>query len=307
MMQIKQVLGIATVVLVGLGYHVLDNQTSTTSNPSGSSVLTSQRASTKATSSASAKASDTGSRTATKTEQLADANYGDISDDVPTEWLATSVLTDTVKQALHATSITYNGTGAFILNSDRTNLNAKVASAPYVHLAAVDNTGRPQAANALLSHSSREYRNRSTTGNARTIEPVGWHQLRLQNNVYVYNRGHSIGYALAGAIKGFDASEANTQNITTQTAWANQSSNGDVSNTGQNYYESLVRQTLDKSQTVKVRYRVTPIYDGHNIVPSGTHLEAKASDGSLEFNVFVPNVQPGVAINYATGFAAAAG
>ncbi|WP_081168198.1 DNA/RNA non-specific endonuclease [Lactococcus garvieae] len=233
-------------------------------------------------------------------------DFGSIKDKVPTQSLAQSVLTPSIKKNLKE-SITYNGTGAFIVNDNKTDLNAKVNSAPYVQLTQQDSLGRPRVANALLNKSSRQYKNRSeTTGsngksNSAKINPVGWQQLMIPEGSYstLYNRGHSIGYALAGNIKGFDASEANPQNISTQTAWANQSSNGNDENTGQNYYEGLVRKALDKNKTV--RYRVEPLYEDDDLVPSGTHMEAKSKDGSLEFNVFIPNVQPGIQINYATG------
>lgn len=232
----------------------------------------------------------------------AKVNYGSTSDEHPNESLASSVLTANVVKQLGTNNVRFNGNGAFILNDNKTDLNAKVSSAPYVQLAKQDSLGRAGVANALLTKASRQYQSRDQTGNSRQMQPVGWHQLSIGGNYkMLYNRGHSIGYALAGSVRGFDASEANPQNITAQTAWANQASNGNDSNTGQNYYETQVRRAQDNRKTV--RYRVTPVYDGDNLVPSGSHLEAKSSDGSLEFNVFVPNVEPGVVINYSTGYA----
>jgi DNA-entry nuclease len=227
-------------------------------------------------------------------------DYGSVEDDHPSESLAATVLTSDVKKQLNANSVHFNGTGAFVLNDNKTSLDASVTTANYVSLSKVDQLGRPGVANAMLSKAARQYQSRTETGNDSKISPVGWHQLEIKGKYnYLYNRGHSIGYAIAGNVKSFDASEANRQNITTQTAWANQASNGDESNTGQNYYETLVRKALDKNK--RVRYRVTPIYDGNNLLPAGTKLEAKSSDTDLVFNVFVPNVQPGVAIDYATG------
>lgn len=232
----------------------------------------------------------------------AKVNYGSTSDEHPNESLASSVLTANVVKQFGTNNVRFNGNGAFILNDNKTDLNAKVSSAPYVQLAKQDSLGRAGVANALLTKASRQYQSRDQTGNSRQMQPVGWHQLSIGGNYkMLYNRGHSIGYALAGSVRGFDASEANPQNITAQTAWANQASNGNDSNTGQNYYETQVRRAQDNRKTV--RYRVTPVYDGDNLVPSGSHLEAKSSDGSLEFNVFVPNVEPGVVINYSTGYA----
>lgn len=60
-----------------------------------------------------------------------------------------------------------------------------------------------------------------------------------------------------------------------------------------------MRKALDKGK--KVRYQVQDIYDGNNLVPSGAHIQAKSTDGSVDFNVFVPNVQSNIKINYATG------
>ena len=53
-----------------------------------------------------------------------------------------------------------------------------------------------------------------------------------------------------------------------------------------------------------VMYRVTPIYDGNDLVACGVQLEAYSvedeGDG-IFFNVYVYNVQPGIVIDYATG------
>jgi DNA-entry nuclease len=50
-----------------------------------------------------------------------------------------------------------------------------------------------------------------------------------------------------------------------------------------------------------VLYRVTPVYEGSNLVASGVHMEAASvEDDEIRFNVYCYNVQPGVEINYAT-------
>lgn len=222
------------------------------------------------------------------------------ANDTPSKQLASSVLSENVVSNLGGqSSLKFNGHGAFIVNNNRTSLNAEVNAAPYAQNQ-VDNLGRASVGNALLNKTSRQYRNRQETGNGATNwKPAGFKQvLHLEGKYsHAYDRGHLLGYALVGNIRGFDASESNKANIATQTAWANEAR--ESNSTGQNYYEGLVRKALDKNKTV--RYRVTNLYTGNNIVPSGTHLEAKSKDGSLEFNVFVPNVQNGILIDYRTG------
>ena len=220
----------------------------------------------------------------------------------PSKQKAEAVLTANVKQQL-GSSITWNSDGAFIINNNKTKLNAKINNAPYA-VDRLDSQGRAWQGDAWLNKTTRQYKNRSETGNdATSWKPVGFMQLTnlKYGPTHAYDRGHLLGYALVGGLSSFNASESNPKNIATQTAWANEARATD--STGQNYYEGLVRKALDRGK--QVRYRVTDIYDGNNLVPSGAHIEAKSKDGSLQFNVFVPNVQNNITINYATGKATA--
>lgn len=216
----------------------------------------------------------------------------------PTQEQAEAVLTPNVRNQL-GNRIEWNGAGSFVVNNNQTNLNANIASAPWAvnHL---DSQGRPWQGDAWLSKATRQYRNRQSTGNgASSWKPAGFDQATHLTGGYshAYDRGHLLGYALVGGLPRFDASESNPKNIATQTAWANEARSSQ--SMGQNYYEGLVRRALDRGS--RVRYRVTDIYDGSNSVPAGAHIEAKAADGSLEFNVFVPNVQRNININYQNG------
>ena len=68
-------------------------------------------------------------------------------------------------------------------------------------------------------------------------------------------------------------------------------------------FENMVADYIKETGN-HVLYRVTPVFDGNNLVASGVVMEAESvedkGDGIM-FCVFCYNVQPGVSIDYATG------
>jgi DNA-entry nuclease len=249
-------------------------------------------------------------------EVKASINYGKTTDLEPTESLAHSVLSEDVLKQL-GKMLTYNGHGSYIVNNNQATLTPLKGS-PWLQSGVLNGKGQLSESSALLSHAM--YGKRVTTETK--WQPAGYHQLKIdapEYGNYLWNKGHSIGAAMTSAWSGDDvsftlpikavkkgqwnASEYYAENITTQTSWANQAIDGSYGTKGygQNYYEDEVRKEQITHKKSKIAYCVKPIYSGDNKVPSGTQIQALSSDGDLNFNVFVPNVQMGVQINYQTG------
>lgn len=125
------------------------------------------------------------------------------------------------------------------------------------------------------------------------IKPSGWQLVKYDfvDGKYLYNRCHLIGYQLAGE-------NANEKNLITGTRYMNVQ--------GMLPFENMVADYV-KNTGNHVLYRVTPIYDGTNLVANGVLMEAKSveDDGAgVCFCVYVYNCQPGVVIDYASGVSA---
>lgn len=123
------------------------------------------------------------------------------------------------------------------------------------------------------------------------IKPTGWHTIKYIDIIadnYLYNRCHLIGYQLAGE-------NANEQNLITGTRYLNIE--------GMAPFENRVAEYV-KSTGNHVLYRVTPVFEGGNLVADGVRIEAKSVEdegAGICFHVYCYNVQPGIIIDYADG------
>lgn len=123
------------------------------------------------------------------------------------------------------------------------------------------------------------------------IKPTGWHTVKYNDIIdgnYLYNRCHLIGYQLAGE-------NANEKNLITGTRYLNV--------VGMLEFENMVSDYVQTTSN-HVLYRVTPWFEGENLVASGVQIEAWSVEDNgvgVCFNVFCYNVQPGIEIDYTTG------
>lgn len=126
-------------------------------------------------------------------------------------------------------------------------------------------------------------------GDISSIHPTGWVQnfYDFIESEALYNRGHLIAHQLTGE-------NDNEKNLATMTRQANV-----TMIPFENMVGDYIRETDDH-----VMYRVTPMFDGEDLLATGFLLEAKSveDDGeSVEFCVFVYNAEEGVTLDYATG------
>ncbi len=157
----------------------------------------------------------------------------------------------------------------------------------FEYYSALDSLGRCGTAYANIGQDLMPTEDR---GNIGQVKPTGWQAVKydIVEGRYLYNRCHLIGYQLT-------AENANRENLITGTRYMNVEGMLPFENETADY----IRET-----GFHVLYRVTPVFDGDDLVAKGVEMEAcsveDAGDGVC-FHVFVYNVQPGIAIDYATG------
>ena len=157
----------------------------------------------------------------------------------------------------------------------------------------LDSLGRCGVACASVGQDLMPTEDRGTIGQ---VKPTGWHTVKYDNvdGKYLYNRCHLIGYQLT-------AENANEENLITGTRYLNIE--------GMLPFENMVADYVKETGN-HVMYRVTPVFEGENLVASGVLMEGKSVEDDGEgvlFCVYAYNVQPGISIDYATGDSVSAG
>ena len=157
----------------------------------------------------------------------------------------------------------------------------------YESYSPLDQLGRCGVAMACIGQDIMPTEERGAIGQ---VKPTGWHTVKYDSvdGKYLYNRCHLIGYQLTGE-------NANERNLITGTRYLNTE--------GMLPFENQIAEYVNETNN-HVLYRVTPVFEGTNLLASGVTLEAKSVEDNgkgLCFYVYCPNVQPGIEIDYATG------
>lgn len=164
---------------------------------------------------------------------------------------------------------------------------AEITTEAFEHYSELDGLGRCGTAFACLGKELMPTEERGAIGQ---VKPSGWQTAKYDRveGKYLYNRCHLIGYQLSGE-------NANEKNLITGTRYMNTE--------GMLPFENLVAEYIKETGN-HVMYRVTPVFEGAELLSRGVRMEAySVEDGGegISFHVFVYNRQPGIEISYADG------
>lgn len=183
----------------------------------------------------------------------------------------------------------YDGTPFVIIDQNQpTFTEEELTTRSYETYSPLDYLGRCGTVEACIG---RDLMPTEERGDIHSVYPTGWEQERYDfvDGQSLYNRCHLIGFQLTGE-------NANERNLITGTRYMNVD--------GMLPFENLVADYVKETGN-HVLYRVSPIFDADELVARGVQMEAlSVEDGGdgVCFNVFCYNVQPGVEIDYATGY-----
>ena len=182
----------------------------------------------------------------------------------------------------------FSGEPYVVLNNNQPNFQeSDFTTTSFETYSELDNLGRCGVAFANVGTDIMPTEER---GSISQVKPSGWQSVKydIVDGKYLYNRCHLIGFQLTG-------DNANAKNLITGTRYLNV--------TGMLPFENMVADYVKETNN-HVLYRVTPIFEGDNLLAKGVTIEAASVEDKGEeilFHVFCYNVQPGIVLDYKTG------
>ena len=182
----------------------------------------------------------------------------------------------------------YSGNPYIVIDNNEPNFDEKdKTTTSFEKYSNLDLLGRCGVAYANIGKDLMPTEERESIG---MIKPSGWQTIKYDHisGKYLYHRCHLIGYQLTGE-------NANEKNLITCTSSMNTKVMIDFENEVADYIKDTGNHVL---------YRVTPIFEGSNLVASGVQMEALSVEDKgkgVKFNVYVYNVEDGIEINYSNG------
>lgn len=207
----------------------------------------------------------------------------------PTEETKQPELSNPTSTGFNLSSIpAYSGSPYVVVNNNNPYFSeSDLTTTSFEYYSDLDSLGRCGVTYASVGIDLMPTEERGSIG---SVKPTGWQTVKydIVDGKYLYNRCHLIGYQLSGE-------NANTRNLITGTRYLNID--------GMLPFENMVADYVKETEN-HVMYRVTPIFEGNNLLAAGVLMEGYSveDDGDgICFNVFCYNVQPGITIDYSDG------
>ena len=196
--------------------------------------------------------------------------------------------TEAPEQSIDLSNIpAYSGKPYVALNNNvPTFEQSELVTKSYETYGALDALGR---CTTVMACCGRDLMPTEDRGSISSVKPTGWVQAQysIVNGGNLYNRCHLIGWQISGE-------NANERNLITGTRYFNEAMIP---------FENMIADYIKETNN-HVMYRVTPIYEGNNLVASGVLMEGYSVEDNgegISFCVYAHNAQPHIVINYLTG------
>lgn len=238
-----------------------------------------------------------------------------------------------LKQIILGTAVALSGFGLFsnntILQTYNPSIVVKADETKETEQGILDFKGKKQLVlgnkdskgRATAAHIQLQDKDEPTSKREKKLKynPTGWHNYKFyyeggEKKAWLMNRGHLIGYQFSGL-------NDEGRNLVAMTAWLNTGSYKGTNEGNQDsmlFYEQKLDSWLATHPNYWLDYKVTPIYEGDELVPRRIELQyvgvdskgnlleitlggKETKDSNLVSHVTLENTSPNATIDYATG------